>query len=371
MLRRLLAGLLEHTDYPRFELILVDNASSDDSLDFIRAVEAPFPISILANAHNESFSDACNQGAEIASGELLLFLNNDVEPFEPGWLRELVACRLKSSGAGAVAATLVCLDHEHERSFRHGYGIQHRGLEFREEDDGMIHPALRGWEAGPLDERLGLDERCLAVAAACLLVAREDLDRVGGFTHGYVYGAEDIDLCLKLRAAGLEVLCSGRSVAIHHPVSTRRAAPFEEERARKLANRRVLWERWGPRLRREYELARLGGDGAWPVGFCLRAAEPAAYDLDAARAAFEARGHRCLVLEGNRAEDPLGLNYEVAVNCRSDTRYVLNPGQLNVLWVAAGSVPDACEPPQYDLVACGAVEELLSATAGIEERVPR
>jgi len=234
-LRRLLHGLAERTDYPNLELILVDNASSDDSLDFIRTVEAPFPIEIIANAHNESFSDACNQGAEPASGELLLFLNNDVEPFEPGWLRELVGC-LRASGAGAVSATLVCRDEEHEASFAHGYGVQHRGLGFREESE-MLVPELRGWEADPLDARLGVDEECTAVAAACVLLGREALERVGGFSRGYVYGAEDVDLCLKLRAEGFRVLLSGRSVAIHHPASTRRTAPFGEERARKLANR--------------------------------------------------------------------------------------------------------------------------------------
>jgi len=170
-LRRLLHGLAERTDYPDFELIVVDNASSDDSLDLLRSVEAPFPISILANAHNESFSDACNQGAERARGELLLFLNNDVEPFEPGWLRELVAC-LQDTGAGAVSATLLCRDAEHKAAFTHGYGVQHRGLRFCEED-GMIHPVLAGWEADPLDEQVGVDMKCSALAAACLMLTRE------------------------------------------------------------------------------------------------------------------------------------------------------------------------------------------------------
>jgi GT2 family glycosyltransferase len=352
MLRRLLRGLNEHTDYPSLELVLVDNASSDDSLEFIRRVDAPFAISIVANPHNESFSDACNQGAELASGDLLLFLNNDVEPFESGWLRELVACRRRAAAA-AVAATLVCLEEEHDRSFDHGYGIQHRGLEFREED-GMLVPALRGWEADPLDERLGLDDEPPAVAAACLLVERGALERVGGFSHGYVYGAEDVDLSLKLRDAGLPVLLSGRSVAIHHPVSTRRAAPFEEERTRKLANRRLLWERWGPRLRREFELDRHGGGGHyWPLGFCLKSADPAgAGKLEALADAIRGKGCRCLLLEGARAEDPIGLNYEVAVHLRGRTRYLPKPAQLNVLWPQgeAERTSTQAERSRYDIV---------------------
>lgn len=395
MLRRMVAGLTEHTDYPDLELILVDNGSTDDSLDFIRRVEAPFPISILANPHNESFSDGCNQGAAPASGDLLLFLNNDAEPFEPGWLRELVGC-LRRSGAGAVGATLVCLDEEHEASFRHGYGVQHRGLAFREEE-GMIHPVLHGWEADPLDERLGVDEERGAVAAACLLVERDAFERVGGFSHGYVYGAEDIDLCLKLRATGLDVVCSGRSVAIHHPVSTRRAAPFEEERGRKLANRRVLWERWGPKLRREYELDRLDGGGIWatdPVdaggaaaalptreevealSFCIRAADPdATADLDAIAGELRQAGRRCLLLTGKHAEDPAGLNYDVALHVEQGTRYVPKPGQLNVLWAPTADIEiGTTKRTLYDLVLAGAensdrfVTHLIAAVeAGIED----
>jgi GT2 family glycosyltransferase len=245
-LRRLLAGLLERTSYPRLELIVVDNASSDDSLELLRSFEAPFPISILANAHNESFSDANNQGAEAARGELLLFLNNDIEPFEPGWLVELVACH-HASGAGATAATLLCREEEHSRTFSHGFGVQHRGLCFSMEDGATV-PVLQGWEADPLDDALGDDAVCEAVAAACLLIGRAAFDEVGGFSAGYFYGCEDVDLCLKLRADGMGVVCSGRSIAIHHPVSTRRTMPFEQALENKLANRRLLWERWGTGL---------------------------------------------------------------------------------------------------------------------------
>jgi GT2 family glycosyltransferase len=391
LLRRLLAGLVERTDYPRLELILVDNASADDSLEFIRTVPAPFPISILANHRNESFSDACNQGAEAASGELLLFLNNDTKPFEPGWLRELVAC-LRGSGAGAVASTLVCPDSEHEVGFCHGYGVQHRGLGFREESDGMLHPALRGWEEDPLDERLGEDAEPAALAAACLLVESEGFTRVGGFTHGYVYGAEDVDLSLKLREADRRLVSSGRSLVIHHPVSTRRRAPFAEERARKLANRYLLWERWGPVLRREYELDLLEGGGRWALGssgrkgvkrrlreptraeveapsFCIKVADPRALaGVGELMAALENRGHRCLALEGDRGEDALGLNYDVAVHVHGAVRYVPKPGQFNVLWVVDSERVPALECARYDLVVDD-VADLQANAASFAERL--
>jgi GT2 family glycosyltransferase len=125
--------------------------------------------------------------------------------------------------------------------------VQHRGLAIADED-GKAVPALRGWEEDPLDEALGVDAECDAVAAACVLISRADFDRVDGFSTGYFYGCEDVDLSLKLRAGGRAVLCSGRSIVIHHPVSTRRTVPFPEARRAKLANQRLLRERWGPRL---------------------------------------------------------------------------------------------------------------------------
>jgi len=365
MLRRLLRGLAERTDYPHLELIVVDNASTDDSLDFICRTEAPFPISVIANHHNESFSDACNQGAEPARGELLLFLNNDVEPFEPGWLGELVAC-LHARGAGAVAATLICREEEHDASFRHGYGVQHRGLGLREEE-GMLVPALLGWEDDPLDERLGEDLERRAVVAACVMLRRASFERVGGFSHGYVYGAEDLDLCMKLRAAGERVVCSGRSLAIHHPVSTRRAAPFEDQLALKLANRRLLWERWGPQLRREHELERIGGRGDRSPGFCVKAAAGAAPDADALCAALEALGCRCLALTGDRVEDPIGLNYEIAVHCQGRVRYVPKPSQLNVLVAPPDALDSAVGDPRYDLRLAGDADIGRLAEVLVEE----
>jgi GT2 family glycosyltransferase len=377
-LRRLLAGLTEATDYPHMELIVIDNGSSDDSLELLRTVVPPFPVSIVANPHNESFSDANNQGAARARGDLLLFLNNDVEPFEPGWLRELVAC-LRSGLAGAVGATLI-FPHDDRDRFPSGFAVQHRGLRFRDED-GTIGPALHEWEADPLDERLGKDVESPVVVAACLLIEAALFEQVDGFTHGYLYGSEDIDLCLKLRDAGRGVLCSGRALLIHRPGSTRRAIEFEQARERKLRNHRLLLETWGPRLRREHDLAGLDGGGIWvqlgredgalaatpaeaeAVGLCVKASDPPSADgagtdpLEELRARAHARGHRCLVLRGEEVDDPRGLEYDVAVHVRGSKRCMPAPGQHNVLWIVGpGGVPLGDDRVSCDVMLGGSAD---------------
>ncbi|HTD58204.1 MAG TPA: glycosyltransferase, partial [Solirubrobacteraceae bacterium] len=96
-LRRLFASLVEFTDYPALEVVVVDNASTDGSRAFLDELDTPFPLRVIANDENLSFAEANAQGAECATGEVLLFLNNDVEAFEPGWLKEMV-CALDVDG---------------------------------------------------------------------------------------------------------------------------------------------------------------------------------------------------------------------------------------------------------------------------------
>jgi len=373
-LRSLLAGLVEHTDYPRLELILIDNASGDDSLDFIRTVETPFPISIVANARNESFSDGCNQGAELAVGDLLLFLNNDAEPFESAWLRELVAC-VEQPDVGAVGPTLIepCDDERVPA----GYVVQQRGL-LAHEADGLLDPTFRENGADPLGGGLGGDLECVAVAAACVLVDRGTFEAVGGFSRGYMYGPEDVDLMLKIRAGGKRVLSSGRSLLIHSPASTLKTLPPAEFASWLRANRRLFWERWGPRIRREYDLDLIDGHGVWAepdavppssptraeveaLGYCIKTADPGGWEgaaasvpsLAALHDGLRRRGHRCIVLEGDESEDLIGFNYDVAIHLRGPARYMPKSGQLNVLWVISHfEMLTAIECSRYDLILC-------------------
>jgi GT2 family glycosyltransferase len=377
-LRRLLTGLVERTDYPRLELILVDNGSSDDSLDFIRSVEAPFPISIVANHFNESFSDANNQGAELAAGELLLFLNNDTEPFEPGWLRELVAC-LEASVAAAAGPVL--LEPSEEPGARRGYAVQQRGLAVRNAE-GVLGSAFRDRGADPLDVA-GEDVAPLAVAAACLLIARDGFDAAGGFTHGYMYGPEDVDLALKLREAGGSVVCSGRSLLVHRMNSTLGSIERAQRSDWVRANRRLFYERWGPRVRREYELDRLKGGGLWALpgdavpadsarrkqlealGYCLVATEPRP-ELEALARELRKQGARCLVLTGEEAGDLRALEHDVAVYLKGPNRFIPKPAQLNVLWlVDPGDPVDPIERSRYDLVMTGNSSALISSLTQI------
>ncbi len=266
-LKRLFAGLIEHTSYPALEVIVLDNASSDGTLDYLDALQAPFPVTVLASEDNLSFSEANARGAQQARGDLLLFLNNDIEPFEPAWLKELV-CALDGDGVEAVGATLLHpedlgLPDEEEAQARPL--VQHRAIRFRWQDE-----MVKGFNHGDGEElwegSFGVDLRAPAVTAACMLIARASFERVGGFDAGYRYGTEDVDLGLKLLAGGAQSAGVGRAVLYHRESSTQNRASSDFRRLNRLENRRLFLERWAPRVTREYRLARLRGDTFWADG---------------------------------------------------------------------------------------------------------
>ena len=144
---------------------------------------------------NRGFSGANNLGAKYANGRHLLFLNSDVFPRNPGWLEHMVEVLDSRVDVGAVGPRLLFADG----------GIQHAGMRFTwlPEHDVYIneHPMM-GLDPA-LDRRAGVVD-VPAVTGACVLVRREDFDRIGGWDTGYLIGDfEDSDFCLKLRAEGL------------------------------------------------------------------------------------------------------------------------------------------------------------------------
>ena len=263
LLERLLAGLIGHTDYSELEVIVVDNGSSDGSLQYLEALSTPFALRVIDTGEDLSFAEANARGASQASGELLLFLNNDVEPFEAGWLQELVAA-LDAGDVEAVGATLL---HPEPPGAPPGAEprVQHRAIAFRWQDR-----TVRGFNVGDgeslWEASFGIERRSPAVTAACMLIPHDTYDRVGGFDAAYQFGTEDVDLGLKLVRAGAQLAGVGRAVLVHRESSTQMLKESDFRRLNRTGNRRVLLERWGPRLLRAYRLGRLRRDPFWTDG---------------------------------------------------------------------------------------------------------
>lgn len=244
-LENLFDSIIKNVSYTNIEVILVDNASTDDSLKVIDRYNDQLKIKVIKNTHNESYSKANNQGAELASGEYLLFVNNDIEVFK-GWLEELLLECLADKKIGAAGSLLLyprCPEDSINRN--KSFTIQHCGIKFGYKED-RIYPYnyLNGkppWEA--LDE----PEDIAGVTGASLMIEKNKFLQVGGFTEEYIYGYEDVDLCLKLIKKGYVNRIVPASSAFHFEFGTQAGQSSSEVTKRRLNNIKVFktrWQRW-------------------------------------------------------------------------------------------------------------------------------
>jgi GT2 family glycosyltransferase/spore maturation protein CgeB len=264
-LRRLLSGL-DRLAYRDLEIVVVDNASTDGTARFLADVTLSRPLRTIRNADNAAFSLANNQGAADANGELLLFLNDDVEPAGPHVLGHMVARLEGDPSLVALSARLVyprrAGPREGPASRAPDLTLQHRGIGFVTRDGGPLARNLGGGE-DPLGPAASTPRELEAATAACLLVRRSAFDAVGGFTTGYQYGSEDVDLCLKLTGAGGRIVYEPQATFWHHESATQYREDQTQRQRRQAANRALLADRFGPRISRAVLLDRLAGEGRW------------------------------------------------------------------------------------------------------------
>ncbi|MFB3883110.1 MAG: glycosyltransferase [Armatimonadota bacterium] len=261
-LRTCFSAIRQNTLYPNYEVILVDNASTDASVATAEEFSHSFPLKIISNQANESFSRACNQGAAAASGDLLLFLNNDTEPL-PGWLTSMVECLEAHPRARAVGARLLYPgtgDRAQPSAPGSGVTLQHAGIVFSTKRR-FITPENYGAGSDPLAPEFEFARPCAALTAACLLIERTAFQQLGGFDERYVYGYEDVDLCLRLLETGAELYYAPKAIVFHHESATQRADDREEVLVRRLRNSLLLRSRWLLKLRRMMLADRISNRG--------------------------------------------------------------------------------------------------------------
>ena len=219
-----LTAIFANTRYPRFEVIVVDNASSDETPERLKAIGPPLRLRL--NPENEGFARGSNQGAAMANGELILFLNNDTEPFE-GWMTELVRVVLQYPDVAIVGSQLL---------FPNGT-IQHAGVVVNYGGLPPIAALHAFYQRPPSEGPQGLTEfRC--VTAACMLIRRTVFEEVEHFDELYVNGYEDVDLCFKVVERGHRIIYNPRSIAVHHESVSEGRHRYEDE------NLWLLTKRW-------------------------------------------------------------------------------------------------------------------------------
>ncbi len=204
--RHLLADCLESIrcqTYPHREVIVVDNGSTDGSVDWLRR---EFPdVRVIALPTNRGFAGGCNVGIRAARGEFIVTLNNDVY-LEPTWLEEMVRVATGRADVGMVAARML-FSHNPCLVDSAGISVDRAGLAWH----------LNGGSSNDLIE----DEReVFGPCGGAALYRRALFDDVGTFDEDFFCYLEDVDLAWRAQAAGWRCLYAPRARAFHHHSST-------------------------------------------------------------------------------------------------------------------------------------------------------
>lgn len=213
LLRRCLASIFAVTAYPKFEVVLVDNASTDGSVELVKELFGSSPnLRIIENQGNLGHAEGCNIGARKARGEYLVFLDSDTEVKDargltsdvcPGgdWLTELVKVMENDASIGLAQAKIVLAE-------------DHRLLDHV----GMALDALGTWHTA-----YGLEEKefrevfeVLAASSGGCITRRDIFREAGGFDPDYFIYDDDTDLSLRTRLLGYRVVFVPSAVIAHH-----------------------------------------------------------------------------------------------------------------------------------------------------------
>ena len=227
------SDLVQKTTYPDLEVVIVTNSTLAENLE--RSLPADTPVKLVRYDKPFNFSDKCNVGATAASGERLVFYNDDVEPTDAEWIQELT----EQLGNPEVGATAPKMLYETGK-------IQHAGLVTGVR--GLVGTACHQWPGDSADySNFAQSLRDVsALSAACLAMRKEDFVRLGGFDEvNTPIAHSDLELCFKVREAGLRCVYTPFTTMIHRGHASIGALEAEEHHAPADKASVYLLKRWG------------------------------------------------------------------------------------------------------------------------------
>ena len=211
--KRCLETLRGRTVFPEYEVVVVDNGSTDGTVEYLRSLHW---LRVFENGRNLGFVRGNNRAlAECGGDSDFLLLNNDTEIVQPQWLSRLQASAYRSAEIGIVGARLRRPDGM----------LQHAGT---------YMPVETFWGqqigAGEKDvNQYNADAEVEGVVFACVYIKREVYERVGPLDEDYFSYFEDSDYCLKARGRGFKVVCCGSATLVHHEHASTKVNKVSQE----------------------------------------------------------------------------------------------------------------------------------------------
>lgn len=234
LLHTCVESLLATTTYANFELVVVDNQSSEaDALAYLDELGSRERVRVLRYDAPFNYSAINNWAVRQCDGELVGLVNNDIEVIAPDWLSEMASHALRAE-VGAVGAMLYYPDDtiQHAGVVAGVYGVA--GHIYAGMPRGYHGHGARAWVAQELS----------AVTGACLLVRRRVFEEVGGLDERLQVAFNDIDFCLRLREHGYHNVWTPFAELYHHESASRGSEDTEEKKARFAGEIQFMKDRW-------------------------------------------------------------------------------------------------------------------------------
>jgi glycosyltransferase involved in cell wall biosynthesis/2-polyprenyl-3-methyl-5-hydroxy-6-metoxy-1,4-benzoquinol methylase len=242
LLRQCIDSINDRTDYKHIEFIVVDNQSDEAmTLEYLAELETKQGVKVLRYDQPFNFSAINNFAVKHAQGELLCFMNDDIEAIAPDWLGEMVSHGLRPE-IGAVGARLWYPDER----LQHGGvvlglgGVAGHAMKYTTKEN-------KGYMG-----RSVLIQNYTAVTAACMLLRREVFDAVDGFDSEHLAVAfNDVDLCIRIFQAGYYNLWTPYAELFHHESASRGPEDTPEKQLRFTGEAEYMLDKYGPLLERD------------------------------------------------------------------------------------------------------------------------
>lgn len=233
LLRQCITSVQRKTTYPNYEIIVVDNGSTEQqTLDYFAQIASP-DVQVLRDDSPFNFSALNNRASKQATGEFLCLLNNDIEVISTDWLDELVSLAAQP-GTGAVGARLWYPNDT----------LQHGGVLFGLGGvAGHMHHALHRWQQGYFG-RAVVTQNLSAVTAACLVVRKAIYEEVEGLDEELAVAFNDVDFCAKVLKAGYRNVWTPHAELYHHESASRGSDMDPDKYQRFVGEVRWMEARW-------------------------------------------------------------------------------------------------------------------------------